>query len=94
METYGLVKTCKFVTKSKFQTVEFLNDGLVRTSGLSLFTNDLQVDVKLLLDLHVTRSFVDNLENVARSQILITAPELQILNNKKSHHIFLKRKKR
>ena len=64
------------MTSSKFQTVEFLNSGRVRTSSLSLFTHDLHVDVesgpKLLLDLHVIRSFVDNLDNVARSQILIT----------------------
>ena len=76
METFGLVKTCKFVTSSKFQPVEFLNNGLVRTSGLSPFTHDLHVDVesapKLLLDLHVIRSFVDNLDHVAWSQILVT----------------------
>ena len=76
METFGVVKTCKFVTSNKFQTVELLNNGLVRTSGLSLCTHDLHVDVesapKLFLDLHVVRSLVDNLDNVARSQILIT----------------------
>ena len=46
MEPFGVVKTCKFVPSNKFQTVELPNNGLVRTSGLSLFAHDLHVDVE------------------------------------------------
>ena len=81
-------QTCKLVTSSKFYTVEFLNNGPVRTSGLSLFTHDLHVDVesvpKLLLDPHVIRSFVDNLDSVPRSRILIT----QLRNRPNSSFLF------
>ena len=88
METFGLVKTCKFVTSITFHTFDFLNNAPVWTSGLSLFTHALHVDVestpKLLLDLHVARSLVDNLNNVTRSQILIT----QLRNRPKSSILF------
>ena len=66
----GNIRTRQNVqTRDEYQvsTVAFLNNVRVWTSGLSLFTHDLHVDVEsareLLPDLHVIRSFVVNLDN-------------------------------